>query len=372
MTPPTRLIISMDQQTLDLLTEGEPARRFKISTSEKGMGFEEGSFRTPTGRFSICEMIGEGKPLYTRFAARVPVGVWAPGESTEEDLVLSRILRLEGLDPENANTRSRHIYIHGTNREDLIGRPASHGCVRLSNNDMVELFSLVHPGTPVEILPLTKTGQRLLFIDCDSTLSAIEGIDEIARLSNPEIFAEVEAMTNAAMNGEIPLEDVFRRRMEIIRPNKAIVEAVSRQYIDRIVPGAAGFVALAKEQGWLPVILSGGFTPVIQPLARLLGIRHIEAVPLQFNELGEYLGYDEDYPTTRNLGKNEVIRQWKKAMLPKQVVMIGDGVSDLETKSDVDLMVGFGGVAQREKVRKSADAWWDDFSDLEKMKSVLG
>ncbi len=371
MISPIRLSVSMDQQMLDLFINDELVRRYNVSTAEKGMGFTEGSFRTPTGRFAISDKIGEGQPMYTRFDARVPVGIWSQGNTTDEDLILSRILRLDGLDPGNKNTSSRYIYIHGTNREDLIGQPASHGCVRLSNNDMVDLFNLVDVGALVEIHPLTKPKGRLLFIDCDSTLSAMEGIDEIARLSNPAIFAEVEALTNAAMNGEVPLAEVFKRRMEIIRPGKAIVEAVAQQYIDNVVPGAAVLIRMAKEHGWLPVILSGGFTPAIQPVARYLGVRHVEAVPLHFNELGEYTGYGEDYPSTRNLGKNEIIRQWKEAMLPRRVIMIGDGISDLETKPDVDLMIGFGGVVQREKIRSGADVWWDDYTDLEKLMTAL-
>jgi hypothetical protein len=84
------------------------------------------------------------------FKGRKPTGVIAsPGG--EEDLILSRILWLEGLDPENSNTRDRYIYIHGTNQEDLIGTPASHGCIRLRNNQMIELFDLVEEGTPLLI-----------------------------------------------------------------------------------------------------------------------------------------------------------------------------------------------------------------------------
>jgi lipoprotein-anchoring transpeptidase ErfK/SrfK len=91
-----------------------------------------------------------GAPLWAEFKSRQPTGrIAEPGG--EEDGVLTRILWLEGLDPENANTRGRYIYFHGTNREDLIGTPASHGCVRLRNEDMEELFDLVPEGTPVVI-----------------------------------------------------------------------------------------------------------------------------------------------------------------------------------------------------------------------------
>jgi HAD superfamily phosphoserine phosphatase-like hydrolase len=369
---PTRIEISLDRQTLVLLADETPVRTFPISSGEKGMGFTEGSFRTPTGRFAISEKIGDGEPLNTRFDARVPVGIWNPEHPPADDLILTRIIRLAGLYPENANTMDRYIYIHGTNREDQIGTPASHGCIRLGNRDMIELFDTVMEGMEVGIIPLTGSRTKLLFLDCDSTLSSIEGIDELARFSNPGVFSEVVSLTNAAMDGKVPLCDVFGKRMEIIRPNRETAGKVSQCYVENIVPGAEELIAMAKENGWLPIILSGGFAPLIAPLARRLGIRHVEAVPLHFNDSGDYAGYGEDYPTTRNLGKNEIIREWRKAMLPERVIMIGDGVSDLETKPDVDVMVGFGGVVSREKVKAGADIWLTDFINSTGLAKLLG
>lgn len=361
MNPTTRIKISLDQQTLELHTDDQSVRSFAISSAEKGMGFAEGSLRTPTGRFAISEKIGDDQPIHTRFQARVPTGTWNPGDFTEDDLILTRILRLEGLDAQNANTMDRYIYIHGTNREDLLGSPASHGCIRLSNSDMIELFNSVEKDLEVTIASLTGSQTKLLFIDCDSTLSSIEGIDELARMSNPAIFSEVVALTNAAMDGEVPLDEVFGKRMKIIQPNREIAEKVVHCYVENIVPGAAAMIRMAKDNGWMPVILSGGFAPLIAPLAKHLGIRHVEAVPLYFSESGDYDGYGENYPTTRNMGKNQIIRAWREALLPERVIMIGDGVSDLETKPDVDVMVGFGGVVSREKVKSGADLWLTDF-----------
>lgn len=374
----TRIEISLDRQKLDLFRGGEHIRSYPISSGEKGMGFEAGSFRTPTGNFVIAGKIGGGEPIHTRFVARVPVGIWDPSaaaggdfDAAGGDLILSRIMRLDGRDEENANTFDRHIYIHGTNREDMIGTPSSHGCIRLINADMIELFDQVSDGLEVIIQPLTHPKAKLLFVDCDSTLSAIEGIDELARLSDPMIFAEVVALTHAAMNGDVPLHEVFYKRMEIIRPDKSMADEVAKLYIEHIVPGAREFIEMAQSKGWLPVILSGGFEPLIRPLADLLGIRHVEAVPLYTNEFGAYAGYSTDYPTTRNLGKNEIINEWKRATLPARVIMIGDGISDLETLPDVDLMVGFGGVVARERVLRGADIWLDNYTKTCELSDLL-
>lgn len=102
------------------------------------------------GRFRICEKAGEEAPPWSVFKSRLPTGeIATPGG--DQDGVLTRILWLEGLDEANRNTRDRFIYIHGTNQEHLIGQPASHGCIRLGNREVMELFSMVPVGTEVEI-----------------------------------------------------------------------------------------------------------------------------------------------------------------------------------------------------------------------------
>jgi HAD superfamily phosphoserine phosphatase-like hydrolase len=371
MKPTRRLEISIDDQTLKVIAGDQCIRQFDISTATKGMGFVMDSYRTPTGRFKIVERIGTGEASGTIFKMRVPVGIWQPGDDTDEDLVLSRILRLDGMEPENSNTLDRCIYIHATNQEDQLGNPASHGCIRLGNAAMIELFDLVDEGTEVEILPATKRRGKLFFIDCDSTLSSIEGIDELARGKGEDVFAQVVDLTNAAMNGEVPIGEVFPRRMEMIRPDRALCDEIAALYIATVVPGAAEMIRELKDDGWLPVILSGGFEPLIQPLARHLGVAHVEAVPLYFHNDGSYKGYGMDYPTTRNLGKNEVIREWKQALLPEQVVMIGDGMSDLETKPDVDVFIGFGGVVARPKVAGGCDYWLTDLNERSMLKDIM-
>jgi len=106
--------------------------------------------KTPIGRFRVAEKIGGNMPSGTIFRSRVPLNPEDPLPTTE-DLVMSRILWLDGMDEYNANTRDRFIYIHGTKHEDKIGSPVSHGCIRMRNADVMELFDLVDEDTPVVI-----------------------------------------------------------------------------------------------------------------------------------------------------------------------------------------------------------------------------
>lgn len=146
-----RIEVSISSQQLALWDGHRQVKSWPTSSSKFGIGFEEGSLKTPIGGFLISEKIGEEAELGTIFKARTPVGHWEPGTPTDEDLVLTRILRLDGIESRNANTQERYVYIHGTNGEDRIGRRASHGCIRLKNRDMVELYDLVPEQTPVWI-----------------------------------------------------------------------------------------------------------------------------------------------------------------------------------------------------------------------------
>ena len=150
LAPQCQIEISIGDQRLILKRDDEILRSYPISTSRFGIGTEEGSFKTPTGRFRVAEKIGGDRPSGTVFRGRVPLGPDDPLPATE-DLVMSRILWLDGLDEDNTNTRNRFIYIHGTRHEDKIGQPASHGCIRMRNADVIELFDLVEAETPVLI-----------------------------------------------------------------------------------------------------------------------------------------------------------------------------------------------------------------------------
>ncbi|MFL6537995.1 MAG: L,D-transpeptidase family protein [Chthoniobacterales bacterium] len=151
--------ISVADQQLELTTHDGRKRNYPISTSRLGLGFTEGSNKTPTGRFRIAEKIGDGAPLETVFKGRKPVQIRA-ADFPQDDLIMARILWLDGLGQRNANTRRRYVYIHGTNQERDIGRAASHGCVRMRNVDVAELFDLVEVGTPVTIVRATMRRRR--------------------------------------------------------------------------------------------------------------------------------------------------------------------------------------------------------------------
>jgi lipoprotein-anchoring transpeptidase ErfK/SrfK len=142
--------VSIRDQQLTVKEDEREVRTYPVSTSRFGIGTEEGSFKTPTGRFRVAEKVGSNTPHGTVFVGRVPLQRDEALPQTE-DLITSRILWLDGLDEQNANTRDRFVYIHGTKHEDKIGTAASHGCVRMRNADVIELFEMVDEGTPVVI-----------------------------------------------------------------------------------------------------------------------------------------------------------------------------------------------------------------------------
>lgn len=145
-----KIHISVKKQELILKSGRKKLAAYPISTSRFGLGSREGSLKTPTGAFRIAEKIGDGMALGTVFKSRRPAKA-TKKMLREDDLVMTRILWLDGTERKNANTYERFIYIHGTNHEGQIGEPASHGCIRMRNSDLVELFDRVGVDTPVMI-----------------------------------------------------------------------------------------------------------------------------------------------------------------------------------------------------------------------------
>lgn len=154
------VIVSIAAQRLYLMQEGRLLKTYPVSTSAFGPGALEGSNQTPLGLHRIKHKIGAGEPLGMIFKARKPTGRIAeiikdPIDVPEDD-VTTRIMWLEGLEPGinqggKVDSYKRFIYIHGTPEEGLIGRPASHGCVRMLNTDVIDLFERLDEGTLVYI-----------------------------------------------------------------------------------------------------------------------------------------------------------------------------------------------------------------------------
>jgi len=191
---------------------------------------------------------------------------------------------------------------------------------------------------------------RFVFFDVDSTLVTIEGIDVLAR-GNPEIVR----LTEAAMNGEIPLDAVYAKRLDIIRPTRADVDALGKRYVESLVDGAEETIATLQGAGVDVHLVTAGIAQAIAPLAAKLNItpRAVHAVALEFDASGDYVDFDRRSLLTRPGGKELVVRSILTRSKGK-AAFVGDGVSDLETKDVVDLFIGFGGVAVRERVRNEA------------------
>lgn len=191
-----------------------------------------------------------------------------------------------------------------------------------------------------------------IVFDCDSTLSRIEGIEELARHHR----AEVEELTRRAMDGEVSLEEVYRLRLEWIRPGRREVEALGARYAAEAVPHSKELVAGLQALGKRVHIVSGGLLPAVRGFARELGIDSVTAVEVFFDGEGEYVGYDESSPLARGGGKIEVLASIAAKPGAGAVALVGDGITDLEAAGCIARFIAYGGVVRRAKVFEGARA----------------
>ncbi len=211
---------------------------------------------------------------------------------------------------------------------------------------------VLQPPEPIAASSLnTWDGFGRVVFDCDSTLSVIEGINELAAMNG--VPYEVAGLTRQAMGGEVPFEEVFGRRLDIIKPTKKQLAAVGKLYVSTLVEDAA-LVAMALQTLGVEVrIVSGGYREALEPVAEKLGIPmdHLHANDLYFTATGEYGGYDAANPLSSSGGKGVVIES-----LPRRphTLLIGDGASDAEVGCNVELFVGYGGVERRDAVHNVA------------------
>jgi phosphoserine phosphatase len=193
-------------------------------------------------------------------------------------------------------------------------------------------------------------GFHSVVLDCDSTLVTIEGIDVLAGAR----ASEVSALTNAAMAGAVPLEEVYERRLALIHPSRGAMESLGSAYINALVPDARETLAALLWLGKEVRIVSGGLRPPVEVLAWSLGLppSHVASVQVHFDADGAYQGYDRASPLARSGGKAEIIRAWR---MPGPVLLVGDGATDLEARPAVDAFAAYMGVVIRSDVADAAD-----------------
>ncbi len=207
-----------------------------------------------------------------------------------------------------------------------------------------------------------------VFFDCDSTLSRIEGIDELARMKGVE--ARIAELTSAAMNGDIPLQEVYAERLRLLMPSRADLRRIEDAYKQTVVLHAREVIAALHEMGRRVFIVSGGLADAVVGFGVWLGVprERIHAVGLSYNQLSgrwweyqrcadegnpeeQYLMYDES-PLTSQHGKAEVIRRLRERGC--RAMLVGDGSSDLAAAHAVNVFVGYGGVVERPIVARNA------------------
>ncbi len=216
-------------------------------------------------------------------------------------------------------------------------------------------------------LPNEWRGFQSIILDCDSTLSAIEGIDELARIGGR--YDEIKALTDAAMGGDVPLEQVYDRRLEMLKPTRADIVAIADRYREAVVADAREVIQALHAAGKQVFIISGGLFDAVRPFGAWLGVpdNHIRAVAIRYQTVSGASvteprsgGADDRYLTTvssplaRANGKSIIAREMLGGADGRSM-LVGDGVSDLVAAPDVDLFVGFTGVAERPRVAAEAD-----------------
>ncbi|MBP6097490.1 MAG: HAD-IB family phosphatase [Methyloversatilis sp.] len=193
---------------------------------------------------------------------------------------------------------------------------------------------------------------RAILFDCDSTLSTIEGIDVLAERAG--VVDQVVPLTTAAMDGRLKLEEAYAARLDLIRPDAAAIEALGRSYVATRVEGATQSIAALRMLGWQVHVVSGGIRQAVLAIARDLGVpdEQVHAVDLVFDENGDYAGFDQNSPLARSGGKAEICRRVMAGA--DSVVMVGDGITDLEAGEAGATVIGFGGVVRRDIVARCA------------------
>jgi phosphoserine phosphatase len=191
--------------------------------------------------------------------------------------------------------------------------------------------------------------------DCDSTLTRIEGIDELARRAGRE--AEIASLTEAAMNGAVSLEAVYAKRLALVRPDEVALAWLAERYAEEMVSGAAETITTLRRRGKAVYVVTSGLLQAVAVFARTLGLlpAQVHAVEVYLDAAGAYQGFDSSSPLCYSDGKAVICR--RLAAVHSSIAIVGDGVTDLTAHESGAYVIGYGGVVQRYIMRQEADCY---------------
>lgn len=255
---------------------------------------------------------------------------------------------------------------------------------------MPQIPSIVRNGTTTAATTTTITGSKtadrtkqvleakeiirsadIVCFDVDSTVIQEEGIDELAEFCGKG--QEVANLTKEAMGGSMTFQEALRRRLDIIKPTQQQIRDFLAQRPSTLSPGIKEFIDYLRTENKKIYLISGGFHSLIDPVAQELRIplNNLFANKLLFDFNGNYGGFDINQPTSRSGGKGEAIiqiRNFNTSQLQTnkqlQIVMVGDGATDLESAPPADYFIGYGGNIIRESVRDRSQYFVTDFMQL--------
>lgn len=204
---------------------------------------------------------------------------------------------------------------------------------------------------------------RSVILDVDSTLAGIEGIDWLAARRGMAIAEEIAELTGKAMDGSVPIESLYGLRLDLVRPGRSEIEALSREYQARVAQGAREAVAALRTAGVAMHVVSGGLREALLPFVEWLGFEPAElhAVGISFDAAGRYAGWERESPLATSGGKSQVVRGLG---LPAPTLAVGDGATDLALRAAGATFAAFTGFVRRDAVVAGAAHVLESFDQL--------
>ena len=281
---PVDLIISVQEQKMFVVRDGGWVKKYKVSTSRFGLGDNYGSYKTPLGRLRIWEKLGGALPSGAVLKGREATGEVLPANTPGRDPIVSRILWLEGLEPQNDNARGRGIYIHGTTEEANLGKPVSWGCIRMRSEDVIELYGMIPVGAIVTIsevglprLAKWKPSPPLMIASQTATANPLpkptrsvpERLPAVAELLQPSAarMTSADAGAAGAFHGSILFSGLQAAPKTISKPVRREEKVPPKT--DSPIPGEA-FALTARPLADDPISLQ---TVTAFPPLRLMDLR---------------------------------------------------------------------------------------------------